>query len=531
MVHWASRGSFPGSPLFVLGCALLFLAGCGGSSTRTPSASWPLFGNTSDNTRFSPLRQIDTATVHSLAPAWSRPEGPHLSLFESNPIVVGNTLYITTNTDQVDALNAVTGAIRWQYTPVLNLFSLQTMDAATPVSRGVTVAGGTVYVLTFDDRLIALRASSGAVRWQRQVADPGQRYVEPSPPTYWNGLLFVGSAGGDNGARGFVAAFNARTGGRIWRYYTVPAAGHGWVPKRGHHGGGDVWMPPTVDVRSGVLYAGTGNPSPDLTNRNRPGCDRWTDATIALDARTGRFLWGHTEVCPDLWDYDSGQPPMLFPVRAGRRTIRAVGEGNKDGIYSIFDASSGRLLSTSVVVPGSRPRPAPTRSGARVCPGEFGGILYSPASYNPLSHRVFVPGLQMCGIYTVGAGAGSGDVGGTIRSVRPYTGTVAALDANSGRAIWKRSFPAPVIGGTLATAGNLVFTGCDNGRLYALDARSGAVLWQWPVGLPFGAAPITYAIGGRQFVAVAAGGSAVAVAEGRPTKGRLLVFALPSHQA
>lgn len=494
---------------------------------------WPRFGNTSDNTRFSPLRQITTTTVRQLKVAWSRAEGPNLSLFESDPVVVGRTMYLTTNTDQVIALDAATGAVRWQYTPVLSLFRFPSLDAAIPTSRGVTVAHGIVYLLTFDDQLIALHASSGRVLWRTRVASPARGYSEPSPATYWHGMLFAGSAEGDAGLRGFVGAYDSRTGRQLWRFYTVPAPGHGWVPRRGHHGGGDVWMPPTIDTRAGVLYAGTGNPSPDFTNAPRPGCNRWTDATLALEARTGRLLWGHTEVCPDLWDYDTDQPPVLFNIFRRGETIRAVGQGNKDGRYSILNARTGRLLSRTTVVPQSIPHLPPSRKGVRVCPGEFGGLLYSPAAYDPRLHAMYVPALQICGIYTRAPkhqlerhAPGAPDLGGTVTSVPPFRGVVGAINVSTGKFRWRRAMPAPVIGGALATAGNLVFTGCDNGRFYALDARTGATRWSANLGLPFGAAPITYMIRGVQYVAIAAGGSSVAVAEHLHTGGKLFVFKL-----
>jgi glucose dehydrogenase len=281
------------------------------AAARTTAASgtvdWPWWGNTTDNTRFSPLTQINSATVGKLGLAWTAQEGGNLLAWETDPVVVQGVMYYTTNLDQVRAVNAATGKRLWQYTPRVNFFrAIAGGGGGVPTNRGVTVANGKVYLLTFDDQLIALQAATGDVVWHAQVADASQGYSETSPPTYWNGLLFVGSAESDAGLRGFVAAYNATTGKQVWRFFTVPAPGQDWVPKVGHHGGGDVWMPQVIDTTTGILYFGTGNPSPDFNNSQRAGSNPWVDATVALNARTGQFLWAHTEVSPDVWDYDSG---------------------------------------------------------------------------------------------------------------------------------------------------------------------------------------------------------------------------------
>ncbi|HXT38118.1 MAG TPA: PQQ-binding-like beta-propeller repeat protein, partial [Chloroflexota bacterium] len=250
------------------------------------NVDWPRIGNTTDQHHYSPLDQITTANVGRLRLAWSLPEGSHLTLFEDTPVVVAGIIYLTTNTGQVIAARADTGRRLWTYTPTVDfLHQLMSGDLVQPVNRGVEVANGHVYLATYDDQLISLNAATGKPEWRVVVANPDQ-YYEQSPPTYWNGLLFLGEAGIGPGVRGFVAAFDARTGRLCWRFHTVPAPGHGWMASNGQTGGGDVWMPVTVDPRTGIVYAGTGNPTPALVNRARPGCDRWTDATLAIDGRT-----------------------------------------------------------------------------------------------------------------------------------------------------------------------------------------------------------------------------------------------------
>jgi alcohol dehydrogenase (cytochrome c) len=488
------------------------------------NVDWPRFGNMANNTRFSTLTQVNTANVSRLGVAWTMQEGHNLATFEDDPIVVNGVMYITTGVDQVRAVNAATGKLLWQYTPKVNFYeSIHGGGGGAPTSRGVAVGKNAVYLLTYDDQLISLQASTGEVLWHTTVANAALGYNETSPVTYWDGMLFVGSAVSDAGLRGFVAAFNATTGKQVWRFYTVPAPGHGWDPATGDHGGGDVWMPPTIDTKTGILYFGTGNPSPDFVNTQRPGCDPYVDSTIALNAKTGKMLWAHTEVCPDLWDYDSHQP------------IQAVGQGNKSGRFFIFDAKTGKMLAISpYVADATVPHQKPTPQGAKECPGWLGGMEFSPAAYSPYTQAVYEQGINICMVYHTaslaainGHKSGAADTGGYVTPFGKYSGTMSAIDVNTGKFLWHEKMPAPMVGGVLATAGNLVFAGSDNGRLYAFDARTGKILWQPNLGIDIGAAPITYEINGTQYIAVAAGGpGAVAYDNMSKPGGTMVVFKL-----
>jgi alcohol dehydrogenase (cytochrome c) len=505
------------------------------SSTASGNVDWPHIGNTFNQQRFSGLSQINIHTIDKLGVAWTMDQGPNLALWEDDPVVVHGIMYVTTNTDQVIAVHADTGRRIWTYTPTVDLLSqLMLQGSVQPVNRGVEVAAGHVYLLTYDDQLISLNASTGKPEWHSVVADP-KHYYEQSPPTYRQGLLLLGEAGIGSGVRGFVAAFDARTGKLRWRFYTVPAPGKGWMDPAGQTGGGDVWMAPTVDPTTGVVYVGTGNPTPDLDNTKRPGCDRWTDATLALDAKSGRLLWGRTQVCPDVWDYDSGQSPMLLSVQLKGRTVSAIGQGSKSGRYWLFNARTGATISLSPLLgKQTSPRPVPNAKGVKVCPGIFGGLEYSPPAYSSLTGLIYLPGVNLCTIdKTLPTGKGPkpspGQVafGGTTKVApeRP-SGFLTALDPATGRIRWQVQMPAPLIGGALATAGGLVFSGSDNGRFYAFDARTGAIVWHSTVGLGFGAAPIAYMVNGVQYLAIAAGGSAVAPQTGAKVGGRRIVFRL-----
>jgi PQQ-dependent dehydrogenase (methanol/ethanol family) len=506
------------------------------STVARGNVDWPWWGNTTDNTRYSTLTQISTKTVGTLGLAWTAQEGGSLSAWETDPVVVNGVLYYTTNTDQVRAVNAATGKLIWQYTPQVNFYhAIAGGGGGVPTNRGVAVANGRVYLLTFDNQLIALQAATGEAVWHSSVADATLGYSETSPATYWNGLLFVGSAESDAGLRGFVAAYDATTGQQVWRYFTVPAPGQGWVPKVGHHGGGDVWMPPTIDTTTGILYVGTGNPSPDLNNSQRPGCNPWVDATVALNAKTGKLVWAHTEVCPDVWDYDSHQSPMLFNVHyANGKTVHAVGHANKSGLFFVYDARTGQVLAQSPYLGNyTLPHLRPTAQGATVCPGDLGGLEFSPPAYSPSTQLAYEPGLNNCNIYRLAPQSennlhsqGAADFGGTPIPTGKNSGFMAAIDMRTGKLAWKTAVPAPMVGGALATASGLVFSGSEDGTFYAFDSSSGKVLWKTNVGLAFGAAPITYEVDGTQYVAVATGGTAIAAILGGETGGTLAVFKL-----
>ena len=515
-------------PALVLALFLLAaVAACGAgrpSGSLARDAGWPVFGGSPDNTRYSAMAQINASDVGRLRVAWSRPEGFGQSTWESFPIVVGATMYLTTSTNTVWALNAVTGALRWSYAPRVDFFRVRSGTGATfPANRGVAVADGRVYELTFDCRLLALDAATGRLLWQVQVADPGQGYYETTAPTVWDGIVFAGSSGGDSGVRGFIAAYSARTGREIWRRYTVPAPGRGWVPAAGHHGGGAVWMPPVVDQSTGVLYAATGNPSPDFAVGMRPGAAPDTDGILALRARTGALVWFRSLVGHDNSDYDAASPVILL------RSAHAVGEAAKSGLFYLLDAATGSPLRHPVrfVTTGS--------AGTVTCPGELGGSNYSPLAYDPATRAVYVSGIDYCGVYhraSPSAAAahqpGAPDLGGSVEPAQATaTGTFTAIDIDTGAVRWQRAMPAPMLGGATA-AGGLVFAGAVSGILYAFDAATGQIRWHRDLGAGFGSAPVVYAAAGREYLAIVTGGAAIAaINQLGPVGGRLYTFTLP----
>jgi alcohol dehydrogenase (cytochrome c) len=505
-----------------------------GRPAGQPRADWPLFGNTSDNTRFTPADQMDASSVEDLRVAWERGQAPGASTWETYPVVVGGRMYVTTNTNEVLALDAVTGRVIWKYVPKVDFLSrLPRAGTSFPANRGVAVADGTVYELTFDCHLVALDATTGKLLWRTKVADTEQGYYESTAPTVWSGLVVAGSSGGDNGARGFVAAYDGQAGTQVWRRYTVPKRGQGWLPRGGHHGGGAVWMPPTIDASTGILYFGTGNPSPDFYGAVRPGANPYTSGVMAVRARTGEVVWFHQEVPHDVWDHDAASPVVIFDTKVDGRGVRAVAQAGKSGRFFVLSARTGRPLFRPTPFVDIND-PPPNQDRTLRCPGRLGGSSYAPVAYSPRTHAAYISGIDYCTVIdrdarqAVGHREGEPDLGGTV-SPGPDdpSGTFTAVDVGSGRVLWERRLPAPMIGGATATAGGLVFAGDSDGRLYGFDAGDGRIVWRRRFAAGFGSAPIVYAIDGTEYLAVVSGGAAVAAIDRLgPTGAKLVVFKL-----
>lgn len=499
--------------------ALLSACGGGGStklSYHAPSYSdWPYFGRDRDNTRYAPQKQIDTSNVNKLGIAWSTNLGAEQYLMESFPVVVGETIYVTTSTDEVQAINAVTGKVLWVHTPEVN-FSLSTGVGGYGVSvnRGVAVSEGKLFLLTFDDRLMALSAKTGEELWTTSVVNDSTGAYETMAPSVWDGIVFVGDSGSEDGVRGFVAAYDENTGKQLWRFYTVPHEGTGWVPKEG--GGGTVYMPPTVDASTGIVYVGTGNPAPAIVGTKRPGPDLYTDSILALNAHTGKLVWYHQEVAHDLWDYDAESPPVLFTTKVKGHSVRAVAEAGKSGYLFILNAATGADLFPRVAFVKEAHTP-PTTKGTLECPGAVGGSQYAPIAFDPTSADVYVSGINLCQILTVmkKSVGGEKDFGGdrVTPSKEKPSGTFTAVNVTTGKIAWAHKMSTPMIGGATATAGGIVFTGDQNGTLYAYDAKTGKTLWTGNLGLAFGSAPVIYTIGGQEYILVALGGSALTASQ------------------
>jgi alcohol dehydrogenase (cytochrome c) len=521
--------------------AVLVVAASSDAKSGAQDVTWPTVNGTLDGQRYSPLKQIDTTNVNGLKVAW-RFRLKTLGS-ENYPVVVGRTAYVTTTYGNVHALDAVTGKTLWSKDvgnqKNIGLAALAAVHGFP--NRGVAVGGGHVYVMTTNALLLALDQSNGHIQWKTSLGNP--LYLsESAAPIYYNGMVFVGSAGGDAGQRGFEAAYDGTNGKQIWRHYTIPPlnAPGSWV-KNGHHGGGDVWMNATIDTQSGRLYVATGNPGSDADPRVRLGRDLWSNSILALDLKTGKQLWGYQLEHHDVWDLDSGSPPVLFQTTSGL----AVGEANKGGYWHEVDASTGKRLTTPVsFVYQHRIAPEPGGPAVVTWPGFAGGSEWSPVPFSPQTGLVYVSGLnapakiavpKKPAPYTKGL-----DFGGDVQFIGPWTkkyplagtGTFTAIDVNTGKIRWQKKEPVAMVGGATTTAGGLVFVGLSGkGIFQALDAKTGDVRWQDSLGGRIDDAASVYSINGKEYVLIASGGSTL-IGAGTggmeaPSAATFTAFALP----
>ena len=519
--------------------AAIVLAACGGSSNSSSSSSpsteaessggngpdaasapdiedWPVFGRDRDNTRFATQDEVDTDNVDELGEAWSTGLGPDQYLMESFPLVIGENVYVTTSTDEVMQINGKTGHINWTYTPEVD-FSQSTGVGGygITVNRGVAAEDGKLFVLTFDNKLQAISEKTGERLWSSQVEDPATGAYESMAPTAYDGKVYVGVSGSEDGVRGKLSAYDAKTGKELWTFYTVPKQGEKWVPKGG--GGGTIYMPPTVDAATGTVYVGTGNPAPVLVGEKRPGKNLYTDSIVALDADTGKLKWYHQEQAHDLWDYDAESPVVLFDVEVNGEKKRGLAEAGKNGLLFLLDAETGEDLFPPVGFV-KRAHTPPTTKPTLECPGPVGGSQYSPLAYSPETQAVYISGINLCMYLKVeyettknGEKAFAGDR--VVPKDTKKTGTFTAVGVDTGKVLWKHNMPTPMDGGATASAGGLVFTGDQQGVLYAFDAANGDDLWQADLELAFGTAPVIYSIDGTQYVLATVGGAALTASE------------------
>lgn len=466
------------------------------------SASWPMFGNNPWQDRYAPDQSITADSITNLHPAFVSEIPGVKGSNETYPQEVNGVLYMTTPEAHVLAVDAVNGTVLWQFTP-----DTHARGGAPKINRGVAVGDQNVYVLTADDQLIAISRQTGKLLFSVQVANPTQGYFETMAPILTDGKVIVGSAGGDEGIRGFVAAYDASTGKRLWQFYTVPARGEGWMPATGSHGGGAVWTTPTVDPTNHLLYFGTGNPSPDYFGQARPGPNLYTDAVVALNTDTGNLVWYRQEVTHDLWDYDVASPPVLFTIGSKR----VVGEGGKDGFWYEWDAQTGEPVIQPVAFVKQQHSP-PTAAGTEEWPGSDGGANYGPSAYSPATQCAYVAGINGSEVLYAKDTSHSGyslDLG-TGQNPAPasaWTGTVTSIQAATGRVMWQIATPTPPIGGVTVSAGGIVFFGLADGTLEGVEADTGRLLWKVETGESIGSAPILYEIAGHTYVVVVTGGA------------------------
>jgi alcohol dehydrogenase (cytochrome c) len=488
-------------------CAMKSDKDVGAANTKAPataalSADWPSYSNGLDGQRFSPLTQITPDNAASLKKVCSLrlgDDGP----FQTGPLVVADTMFVTTSHTTV-ALDAANCDMRWR--------TVNTPDEveAWPVNRGAAYLDGKVFRGTNDGRLIALDAKTGALIWKTKIGDPTHGEAVPSAPVAWNGMVFVGLAVGDFGTRGRMMAYDAATGHELWRFDTVPAGKQAgaasWTKKpTALTGGGATWSSYTIDTERGEVFIPVANPSPALAPGYRPGDNLYTDSLLVLDARTGALKWYYQLIANDGHDWDLGAPAALYENDAGRK-IAVI--GGKDGYAYGIDRDTHKLTFKTPVTTISNVSAPLTAKGVFVCPGYVGGVEWNGPAFDPVNKAVYVGSVDWCAVYRLGKVKltdGRPDLGGDFYPKGPATGWVTALDGTTGKELWRYHAESPIVAGVTPTAGGVVFTGAIGGDFLALDSRTGKLLLKSPIGGAMAGGVVTYATGGRQYVAATSG--------------------------
>jgi alcohol dehydrogenase (cytochrome c) len=492
----------------------------------TSEVDWPTYNGELGGNRYSRLDQIDTANVKRLAPAWifTLPDAARL---EVSPVVVDGLMYVTSG-NECYALDAGSGRRVWHYQRPLTKGLAG--DAAGGINRGVAVAGSRLFMVTDHAHVIALDRFTGTLLWDTEMADWHENYGATSAPLAAGGLVIAGPSGGDEGIRGFVAAFDQATGKEVWRFWTAPRPGEPgsetWRGRDLEHPCAAAWLTGTYDAELDTLYWGTGNPCADYDGAERLGDNLYSDSLLALDLKTGRLKW-HFQFTPhDLWDWDAEEPPVLVDTEWEGRPRKLVLHANRNGFFYVLDRTDGALLLARPFVkrltwargvgpdgrPILNPDQEPTAEGTRVCPAVEGATNWFSTAFHPATGLYYVQSLEKCTLYTRSPGpwqAGKSYYGGATRQAPGEAGkkVLRAIDIKTGDIAWElpQIGPARAWGGVLATAGGLVFFGEDGGAFMAVDAKTGAPLWSFQASVSWKSSPVTYVFDGRQHIATAAG--------------------------
>jgi alcohol dehydrogenase (cytochrome c) len=496
---------------------------------RSEPENWLTYYGAYDAQRYSPLDQINAENVRKLSPAWvfqAGSSGMHAGAstysFEASPLVVEGVMYVSGPDGKVWAIDAVTGEELWRYK---HASPFDTSLCCGNVNRGVAVGHGKVYMYTLNAHVIALDAQTGEKVWDTTNGDVRAGESGSAAPLIVKDMVVVGSAGGEFGVRGHLDAFDAQTGERRWRCYTVPKPGEPgsetW-PDDGEawqRGGANCWITPTYDPELELLFQGTGNPAPDFDGGVRPGDNLYTDSTVAIDVNTGEIRWHYQFTPHDLWDYDSTMENVLFDAPDGRKLLA---HADKNGYFFVIDRTNGELvrvfpfvdrITWGEITPEGKvnPKVYPDEEGVPVhfWPGPAGGKEWTHMSYNPDTGLIYIP------VQEVGATATRRRR--EFRESIPYWGAgvavdlddhygfVSAVDPLTGEEKWRWRHEYPMCASTITTAGNLVFQGTPTGEFVALNATTGEKLWSFQCGSGHHSSPTTYSVDGRQYVAVPTG--------------------------
>jgi alcohol dehydrogenase (cytochrome c) len=499
---------------------------------RPVGANWTSYNGDYSGQRYSSLKEINRSNVGQLRAAWVFHPGNSQRL-EATPVVIRGMMYVTSAND-VFALDARTGRVVWHHQRAISSGLLD--DAAAHKNRGVAVWQHFVYAETDDAHLLCLDARSGTLLWDVQYADKAFHYGATSAPLVVKDSVIVGTSGGDSGVRGFVAAYDALTGKLKWRFWTIPGPGEfgsdSWPGDSYLHGGATTWMPGTYDPQLNTIYWTTSNAAPDFVGDTRPGDNLYTACVVALNPDTGELKWYFQFTPHDLYDYDANETPVLVDEQENGLTRRLLLQADRNGFFYVLDRTNGKFLRATPFVKklnwangidaSGRPIPSgriPSSEGTYICPGIDGATNWFSPSYNPGTGLFYFMALEACNMY--------------FAKPQPFTkgetyygtGTkhvpdehaqkiLLALSVADGKTVW--SYPqvghGDSWGGTLTTAGGLVFFADDAESLEAVDATAGRPLWHFNTGQRMFASPMSYAVDGVQYVAISAGSDVISFA-------------------
>ncbi len=523
------------------------------AGTSNP-AQWLLYGGDYSNHRYSPVKALNPQTAANLQVAWAFPTGT-TGQFEVSPVVYDGIMYVTSSYNRLFALDARTGELYWRYDhPQPDDLRL----CCGPVNRGVGILGDTVMMATLDAHLVALNRLSGKIEWDTQIADYKKGFSVTSAPMVVKNLAIIGVAGGEYGVRGFFDAYDVKTGKRVWRHYTVPAAGEPgadtWAGTSNESGGAPAWTSGAYDPDTDTLYWTTGNPSPDWNGDSRKGDNLYSDSLLAIDPATGKQKWYFQFTPHDVWDYDGNTQVFLVDLQRDGKPLKAVVQADRNGFYYIIDRTNGHFVAAvpyleqvnwATMGEDGRPQVNPDampleNPEARVCPGNMGGMNGAwTGAYDPTQGLIYVPAIEACQQYQKGLAVhveGQPFMGGMpvttdVTSDKDY-GHVSAIEAATGKIRWRFRDHEPMGAGVVATAGGVMVTGTQDGHAVALDSSNGNELWRFRVGGGVRSQPIVYQLDGDTYVAVGAGNWAtIAAFQGGSVKipegGELFVFKLP----
>jgi alcohol dehydrogenase (cytochrome c) len=488
---------------------------------------WLTFGGSYSNQRNSPLTQITPANVNRLLPQWTFQTGT-LGNFEATPLLRDNVLYVTGPQNVAWAIDARTGRQIWRYRRELPATGLTACCGL--VNRGFGMLGDKLFMTTLDAHLLALDMKTGAIVWDATLEDYKIGYASTIAPLVIKDKVIVGVAGGEFGIRGFIDAYDAQTGKRAWRFYTIPGPGEAgnktWAGDSWKTGGAGVWVTGAYDPEQNLVFYGTGNPGPDYHSESREGDNLYSASLVALDADTGKIRWHYQFTPHDVHDWDSTEVPVLADITVAGQPRKVLMFANRNGFYYTLDRTNGKVIVGKPFVltnwakevdangrPVMLPGHTPDEKGSHTCPDITGGTNFWPPTFDPGTQTFFVNAREVCATYyawkpeyTPGDRYTGGAAQRATGPDQPAYGALRAIDPATGARKWEFRYLNPSTAGLLTTASGLIFTGDSDGNVLALDSRNGKLLWRYQMGAPLhGTSAITYMLDGRQHVLVPAG--------------------------